>query len=50
LLLFSTHKRIAKMIASELNLSPKKADRLRKGSIRPDYWRDYSTARAKNAG
>jgi len=39
--LLSTHKRIAEKIASELKLSPKEAEPLEKGSIRPDYWKDY---------
>ena len=41
LVLLSTHKKIAKRIASELRLSSKEADYLEKGSITPDYWKDF---------
>jgi len=46
-MLLSTHKRIAKMIATELKMSPKEADYLEKGSIVPDYWKDYPHHRGK---
>lgn len=40
-MLWSTHERIAGKIAEELKLNYKETDCLKKGSIRPDYWKDY---------
>ena len=40
-MLWSTHRRIAEKIAKELKLSFKETDNLQKGSITPDYWKDY---------
>lgn len=39
--MWSTHTRIARKIASGLKLDYKETDYLVKGSIRPDYWKDY---------